>query len=461
MLTRRPLACLSLLTTLGLPGLLACGPATPATPTTPAKPATPAAPAPPTAQATATATPPTPAPTADAQPEIGDPAPTKARPADSKTRAAVAASINAFAVDLHRALAGRAGNLFVSPASITIAFAMTHAGARGETRQEIARVFHLGSDARAVHEGFAAALAAWSAPQDELELAIANRLFGEQTVKFEPAFVDLTRASFAAPLEATDFVGAAEPARARINAWVARRTHDKIVDLLPPGGIDSDTRLALVNAVYFKARWSAPFSEGSTGRADFHGASGERPVMMMERTGRFPVHVGAGLKVLELPYRGGFSLVVVLPDAQDGLAAIEQALDLKAVRGWISGLREQDVAVKLPRFKIEPGEALRLAAVLGELGLRTAFSAGAADFTGMAPRSEQIVLSEAFHKAFIAVDEHGTEAAAATAVVAKRGGAMPVDAALAFTADHPFLFMIRDTESGAILFMGRLADPPA
>lgn len=446
---RRHLARLSTLAALGL---LACGPTTP---TTPAKSDIKA-----TAPATAT-TPATP-PTAEPQPEITDPGPPQVPAADPKTGAAVAASINAFAIDLHRALADEPGDLFVSPASIAIAFAMTHAGARGETQQEIARVFHFDSDAKKTHEGFAAALAGWSVAQDDLELSVANRLFGEKTVKFEPAFIDLTRTIFAAPLEPIDFKGAAEPARAHINAWVAKRTHDKILDLLPPGGVDPSTRLVLVNAVYFKASWRTPFIEGMTGRADFHGAAGKRTVMMMEKTGRFAANVvpGARLKLLELPYTSTYSLVIVLPDTNDGLAAVEKALDVKTLDGWISGLRDQDVAVKLPRFKIEPGEGLRLAGILGTLGLRTAFDPSAADFTGMAPRSEQIVLSEAFHKAFVAVDEKGTEAAAATAVGARSGGGMPTDEPLAFTADHPFLFMIRDQSSGAILFMGRLSDPP-
>lgn len=394
---------------------------------------------------------------------ITDPAPPRPRPVDAKTRALVADSINAFAVDLHRALASRPGNLFVSPASITLAFAMTHAGARGQTSREIAKVFHFDADTKQVDESFAAVLAGWAAPQEDLELSIANRLFGEKTVAFEPAFVGLTGNVFGATLERVDFKGAAEPARAGINAWVAQRTHDKIKDLLPPGSIDSETRLALVNATYFKASWRTPFKEHMSTRADFHGTSGKQTVTMMEQTASFPVHAvpAAGVTVLELPYKSTFSLVIVLPDAKDGLPAVEQALDVNALNGWISGLRAQDVAVKLPRFKIEPGEALRLASMLTGLGMPSAFDASAADFTGIAPRSEQIVLAEAFHKAFIAVDEKGTEAAAATAVVAKRGMGAPIEPALTFNADHPFLFMIRDTKSGAILFMGRLADAPA
>ncbi len=449
MLTPRRSIALSSLVALTL---LACGPGTPATPAKPA-------PAKTDSKATPPATPTTPT-MNDPLPEISEPAAPQVPPADPQTGAAVATSINAFAIDLHHALAGRPGNLFVSPASIAIAFAMTHAGARGETEQEIAKVFHFGSDAAKTREGFAAALAGWSAPQDNLELAVANRLFGEKTVKFEPAFVDLTRTVFGAPLEPTDFKNAAEPARVHINGWIAKQTHDRIKDLLPPAGVDASTRLVLVNAVYFKAGWRSPFTEGLTASADFHGASGKQTVKMMERTDHFGIKVvaDAKLKVLEIPYTSTFSFVVVLPDANDGLAAVEKALTAETLAAWTSDLRDERVAVKLPRFKIEPGEGLRLSGILAQLGLRTAFGP-TADFTGIAPAADQIVLSEAFHKAFVAVDEKGTEAAAATAVVMRAGAGMPTGEPLAFTADHPFLFMIRDTRSGAILFMGRLSDP--
>ena len=270
-----PPRCLAHLSSLAALTLLACGPGTPATPTP--------TPTPALTKTDNKASPPVAPPTTDL-PEISEPAAPQVPPADPKTGAAVADSINAFAIDLHHALAGRPGNLFVSPASIAIAFAMTHAGARGDTEREIARVFHFGSDAASTREGFAAALAVWSAPQDNLELAVANRLFGEKTVKFEPAFVDITRTIFGAPIEPSDFKGAAEPARVHINGWIAKQTHDRIKDLLPPGGVDASTRLVLVNAVYFKAGWRSPFTEGLTASADFHGASGKQTVKMMERT---------------------------------------------------------------------------------------------------------------------------------------------------------------------------------
>ena len=423
-------------------GLLACGSTEPSKPAA-KQPATPQVPV----------TPPTVSP---------DPPPPPTPPVDATRAATVARSINAFAVDLHRTLAHEPGDMFVSPASIALAFAMTHAGARGDTERDIARVLHFpAGDPAQLHREFAATLAGWSVAREGQELAVANRLYGERTVKFAPAYLDLTRTVFAAPLEAVDFKTAAEPARQNINRWVAGRTHDKILDLIPGGGLSKATRLVLVNAVYFKATWEDPFEATRTEAAKFHGSAGERPVKLMHRTDtiRLAVIADAKVRLVELPYQGAlFSLVVVLPDARDGLRVVEEALNADALAGWVAGASPQRVALKLPRFKIEPGEPLRLRAVLSSLGMASAFG-GAADFTGMAAASEAIRIDEAVHKAFIAVDEHGTEAAAATAVMAKGGGMPPADPPIEFTADHPFLFFIRDMKTGAILFMGRLADP--
>lgn len=414
-------------------------------------------PARPTSEApTQPVTPPTPS-----KPETPNP---PEPPEVTEVTDAAASSINAVAIDLHRALADRPGDLFISPASIAIAFAMVHAGARAATEEELARVFHLGKDGAKAREALAATLASWSRAGGGVELAVANRLFGEKTVRFEAAYLAVARDSFAAPLEALDFKTAPQPARAQINKWVAERTHDKIKDLLPPTAIDPMTRLVLVNAVYFKASWGEPFLAAFTQPAKFHGPTGPRDVKMMTRTDDFALAAvpDAKLRALELPYAGGeFAMVVVLPDAKDGLAAVEKRLTAAALAGWLEQLTPQRVALKLPRFTIEPGEGLKLSAVLRGLGLRESFDPERADFTGMAAKTEQIYISEAYHKAFIAVDEQGTEAAAATAVVGRGGGMPPNDPPIEFTADHPFLFLIRDTRSGAILFMGRLADPQA
>ncbi len=393
------------------------------------------------------------------------PVPADSPPSDVAVPEAAATSINAFAVDLHKAIADEPGNVFVSPASIAIAFAMTHAGAKGETADEIARVFHFtsrpsGPEATSPPaKDFAAALTRWSSPRG-IELRVANRLFGERTVKFEAPFIEVTRADFAAPLELLDYKGGHAAARQHINTWVAERTQDKIKDLLPPDGVDAATRLVLVNAIYFKAAWEEEFNSGATETAPFYAATGQKRAPLMTRTDMYRIFVGDGVKALELPYTGGdYAMVVILPDAKDGVAAVEKSLSAEGLKKWIDGAQDKRVAVKLPRFKIEPREGLRLAKTLTKLGMGRAFDATKADFTGMAPASEQIVLSEAFHKAFVAVDEKGTEAAAATAVSARAGGMPPSDPPIEFTADHPFLFFVRDVRSGAMLFMGRLSEP--
>lgn len=393
--------------------------------------------------------------------KIETPEPTPPPELAPATEQAVATSINAFAVDLHRELGKTPGNLFVSPASIAIAFAMVHAGAKGPTEAEIGKTLHFGETAQ-LHEGFGGMLARWDG-ETTIELDVANRLFGEQTVKFEPTFLESTKSTFRAPLQAMDFKAAAEPARQTINAWVAEQTHDKIKDLLPPSGVSDATRLVLVNAVYFKAKWREPFQDFSTKDAEFHGASGDTKVKMMAKIDHYRLGTAADAKahVLEVPYEGNYSMVIVLPDDAKGLAKLEESLTADALKGWIDGATSQRVELKMPRFEIEPDEAITLRKPLEALGMTTAFDASKADFTGMAAKSEQIVISEAYHKAFVAVDEAGTEAAAATAVSMKAGAAAPTDEPVPFVADHPFLFLVRDTSSGAILFMGRLVDPKA
>jgi len=281
-------------------------------------------------------------------------------------------------------------------------------------------------------------------------------------VKFEPTYLELTKATFAAPLEALDFRGASADARTHINDWVATQTKDKIKDLLPPSGVTSDTRLVLVNAIYFKAQWTEAFDDSATKDAQFTGAKAKKQVKMMNRTDHYKLGVAkdAKLRTIEMPYNGDeYSMVIVLPDDPKGLAAVEKALTADALKSWIDGATHTRVALGVPRFKIEPGAALELRAPLEKLGIVTAWDASKADFTAIAPASDQLVISEAYHKAFIAVDEAGTEAAAATAVSMKVGSAAPTDEPVPFVADHPFLFLVRDTKTGAILFMGRLVDP--
>jgi len=359
----------------------------------------------------------------------------------------LATTINAFAADLHRVLATRPGNLFFSPASITIAFAMVHAGARGTTAAELARVFHLRRDTQPDLQKL---LATWSTSD---QLALANRLYGDRTVTFKDPFLATLATIFAAPLELLDFMRAAEPARQHINAWVAERTRDKIRDLLPSGSVNG-AALVLVNAIYFKAKWQDAFKPEQTKPAPFHGPTGESSVPMMTRTGDYGYAAADGLQVLHLPYLGHtMAMTIVLPDEQDGLTALEQNLTAADLRRWIDASDRRPVIVHLPRFKIEPSGSLTLKDPLQQLGLLKTF--GRADLGDISDEAHHV--DEAYHQAFVAVDEAGTEAAAATAVMIARGG--PPPRPVTFTADHPFLFFIRDVKAGTILFMGRLTTP--
>jgi serpin B len=292
---------------------------------------------------------------------------------------------------------------------------------------------------------------------------VANRIFGEKTVAYEKDYLGQVERLFAAPLESMDFKGDPEASRVRINAWVADETKDKIRDLLPPRSIDASTRLALVNAVYFKSQWMFPFEENRTRDGDFHVAKGKTTsAKMMTQTSYFDhaVHADDGLAVLQMPYEGReLGMVVLLPEKKDGLPALEASLDAEHFEKWVGGLSGKRVTVQLPKFEIAPGEAMLLSPVLQGMGIEKMFDAKGADLTGIAPAKEQLYIAEGYHKAFIEVDESGTEAAAATAMVAVAGAAPPSDPPPSFIADHPFVYMIRDLKTGTILFIGRVADP--
>lgn len=393
-------------------------------------------------------------------------------PVDETQLASVAKSINAFSFDLYRQLPAGA-NTIVSPASVAIALGMTHLGAKGTTQDELTKVLHVdasGLSPEQWHTGTGNLLAHWNGLKDrerpeympELKLSVANRLFGDSGTSFHKAYQLQTAKHYRAPLEMVDFRESHEDARKRINTWVQEQTFDRIKDLVPAGGVTPATRIVLVNAVYFKAQWMDTFPEGLTSPQPFF-VDGKKAskVDTMSRTGymRYGKVAGDGLAVLELPYENSpFAMDVVIPDDKDGLAEVEAKLDPGHVDAWLAASSSARVELKLPKFKIEPPDAIRLGRVLVAMGLATAFS-DAADFTGMAPKEELIQLAEAFHKAFIEVNEKGTEAAAATAIVGRAGSAMPTDDPIEVNVDRPFLFMVRDTQSGAILFMGRVTNP--
>ncbi len=380
---------------------------------------------------------------------------------------------NALAVDLYRQLRrspdfqGR--NIIFSPYSILSALAMTYAGAAGETRAQMARAFRITlADAR-FHAACGALLKSLAAAvRPGLKLHVANALWPRRGFPFLKSFIRLVTTHYGRRVFPQDFKRRAEAARRRINAWVAKVTMGRIRDLIPPGGVTNLTRLVLTNAIYFKGDWLVKFDPKLTREADFTLNSGRKiKVKMMRLTaplGRPIAHVRYGdrgsFKVLELPYAGRrLSMVIVLPRTHDGLAALEQRLTSEELGRWLAGLHSRRVVlVDLPRFKITT-PTIELTDFLRALGMRDAFLRSRADFSRMDGRRD-LSISAVFHKAFIEVNETGTEAAAATAVAIAVTSIQTVRSRPPeFRADRPFLYLIRDTRTGAVLFMGRVMDP--
>jgi serpin B len=374
---------------------------------------------------------------------------------------------NAFGFDLYARLRATRGNLVVSPASVSTALTMTWGGARGATAEQMARVMHLEGTPAAVLPASGRLAAMLQDPARPLVFRIANRLFGEKSAAFESAYLQATKAAFGAGLEPVDFKGAPEKARVFINGWVEEQTEKRIRDLIPPGAVNADTRLALVNAIYFLGDWAEPFEKNATRPRPFHVTpTTPKDVPTMHRLATLRFAPGEGRKALELPYKGDqLSMVLVLPDALDGLDALEAALTPAAFDALVASLKPTRVSVALPKFEIDPAASLALADLLQAMGMRLAFDREKADFTGIAhPKSpaDRLYLARVYHKAFVKVDEKGTEAAAATAALMMRAGSMPpVEKPAEFKADHPFLFFIRDKATGLVVFMGRVADPGA
>jgi serpin B len=369
---------------------------------------------------------------------------------------------NAFAVDLYQRLRTQPGNLFFSPESISTAFAMAYAGANGETAAEIEKVFHFTLPPERLHPAMGALLAGMNAPHPGYALSVADALWAEQDTHFLPAYLKLVETNYGAGFHPVDFKTDPEGVRAAINAWVAQQTNDKIQNLLGPGTVQPLTRLILTNAIYFKAAWADQFSKDFTENKDFHLSAGKKiQVPMMRNSGSYYYFKGSSFQALLLPYeKDEVSMLILLPSAVDGLPALERSLTAANLEKWTSSLGyAKEVIVSLPRFKI--AQQFELSSTLEALGLKAAFDPSAADFSSITG-DKSFSISAAIHKAYIDVDENGTEAAAATAVimtVMAMQPRTPPPPPIVFTADHPFLFLIRDNTSGAILFMGRVTDP--
>jgi len=389
------------------------------------------------------------------------PEPAQSQPVPTADQTALVEGNNAFAVGLYGRLRAEPGNLFFSPESISTAFAMAYAGARGQTAAEIRQVLHFDLPPDRLHPAMGALLNGMNAPNPNYELRVADALWAQQDSSFLPSYTNLMKSDYGAGFRRVDFKTSAEAVRATINQWVERQTNDKIQNLIGPGVLTPLTRLVLTNAIYFKGTWLTPFKAAATEDEDFHLTDTQTAkTPMMHRTGGYLYFDGGTFQELQLPYAGdNLAMVVFLPKETTGLAALEQQFTAAHASDWVRSMEPaQRVILTLPRFKMT--QQFELSATLAAMGMPQAFSS-AADFSGMTGKPE-FSISAAIHKAFIDVNEQGTEAAAATAIgmtAAAMRAPMQEPPPIVFRADHPFLFLIRDTHSGAILFMGRVADP--
>jgi serine protease inhibitor len=386
------------------------------------------------------------------------PAAASAQKTDADVQALVDGN-NDFGLTLYGQLATKDGNVFFSPYSISNALAMTYAGARGNTAEEMKTTLRFGLAAERVHPAFGKLITSLDGDVKKgkrpFQLTVANRLWGQKDYGFLPEFTKLGKDYYRAGLEEVDFVNATEDARMTINTWVEKQTNDKIKDLLPKGSLTVDSRLVLTNAIYFKAPWLTPFNEKKTAPGDFNLASGKSvKASVMHAKERIGYAAFDSFSLVNIPYDGyQQSMVVLLPKKNDGLPELEKQLTAANLSAWLKKMGSFEVDLKLPKFKVTA--EFMLNDVLIKMGMKDAFSRNKADFTGIASR-EKLFITAVVHKAFVDVNEAGTEAAAATGVVV---GTTSLPQPATFHADHPFVFLIRDNRTGSILFAGRVVDP--
>ena len=383
-----------------------------------------------------------------------------------------ATSTNQFNWDLYSTVAkDEKGNLFYSPYSIESALAMTFSGAKNKTAAEMARVLHLDSKTYAaapdsVHVAFGDLQKQINASSDlgdfrAFDLVVANAIWGQKGYQFNPAFTGILKDRYAAGLEQLDFKSgdaSVEASRLTINRWVEKQTRDKIKNLLAKGAVDQTTRMVLTNAIYFKSKWDSTFEKSDTKDKPFStDAKTKVDVPTMHQVTTASYAEDDAVQVLELPYKfHRLSMVLVLPKKIEGLAAVESSLNDKSIANWTGKLEACRVNIALPKFKFTT--QLGLAKTLKKMGMVDAFG-DKADFTGITTE-EPLLISEVIHQAFVDVNEEGTEAAAATAVIMAAGSAMPREMKnVSFHADRPFLFIIRDNTTSTILFTGRVMNP--
>jgi serpin B len=369
---------------------------------------------------------------------------------------------NAFALDMYRSLRGDDGNLIFSPFSISLALAMTYAGARGDTESQMADALHFDLPQSQLHPAFNAldlGLAergkSGSKDQNPLQLNIVNAVWAEQNFPFLPDFLDTLALNYGAGIHQADFITQYEPVRKEINNWVSNETKNKINDLLPQGVLNPDTRMVLVNAIYFKADWLNQFDANDTNDQPFHLLDGSTvTVPMMSQDTYVPYAKGDGWQAVEFPYAGETAAMDILVPDEGNFEAFDSSFDIATLDTMLNGLQPTSMTFGLPKFTFTRDFGLN--AQLSALGMPDAFDPDRADFSGMTGKPD-LFISDVIHKAFVAVDEKGTEAAAATAVIMELASAPMYEVTL--IVDRPFIFIIRDTVSGQILFMGRVVNP--
>jgi serpin B len=371
--------------------------------------------------------------------------------------AALEADNSLFAGRLLGVVARGGGTVALSPFSISEALAMTFAGARGQTAKQIQQALDFRLPPSRLHAALNAldqALATINQPGVTLD--IANALYGQKGEPFRPEFLALLARDYGAGMRIVDFEHATEQARSAINSWVSQRTRGKIAQLLPQGVLDSLTRLVLVNAVYLNAKWKSPFEKPQTSPAPFHTPQGTIEVPTMHQDGKFDYLRAPGYQALELPYRGDrLAFDVLLPDS-GSFSSVESRLAAVGPLQLLQGLAPQSVSVALPKLRLRT--SLELADSLKSMGMPLAFAPGQADLSGIAGRPGDLYIKDVVHQAYIRVDEAGTEAAAATGVIVAATSAQ-VPPPITFNVDRPFMFLIRDTKTGAILFLGTVVRP--
>ena len=365
----------------------------------------------------------------------------------------------AFACELYKNLSVSEGNLFFSPYSISTALAMTYAGARGDTESQMASTMRF-SMKQDVHPEFAQLASRLTELQNtgNIKLGIANSLWPQKGYPFLDGYLSLIKKNYGVSITPVDYKHNTEVARTTINGWAEKETKGKIANLIPPGVLDSLPRLVLVNAIYFKGNWENQFKTIGTKEAPFHIAPDKTvqvPMMTQEQSFRY-ADLGT-LEILELPYVGNeMSMIILLPKKTDGIKQLEADFSMENLRQWESQMNKQKICVFLPKFKLT--STFQLDKTLSGMGMADAFSETKANFAGMDGRTDWLYIGAVLHKAFVEVNEEGTEAAAATAVVMVETRCMPLPPPT-FRADHPFVFLIRERKTGSILFAGRMTDP--